>query len=97
MGSRCAVRQVAAVLVVVLVAMALLAPLTEAGYRKPTFNGSIFGKRAAAAAVLVLCLLLVQLARIDAQFFTDTGTMKVMPRVRRTQQTPVGDDESDLN
>nr|AFK81941.1 SIFamide [Amphibalanus amphitrite] len=50
MGSRCAVRRVAAVLVVALVAMALLAPLTEAGYRKPTFNGSIFGKRAAAAA-----------------------------------------------
>ncbi|XP_043243580.1 uncharacterized protein LOC122392595 [Amphibalanus amphitrite] len=43
--------------------------------------------------VLILCLLLVQLARIDAQFFTDTGTMKVMPRVRRTQQMPVGDDE----
>ncbi|KAF0286694.1 hypothetical protein FJT64_014814 [Amphibalanus amphitrite] len=47
--------------------------------------------------LLVLCLLLVQLARIDAQFFTDTGTMKVMPRVRRTQQMPVGDDESDVD
>ena len=50
MVSQSAVRRVAAVLVVALVALVLLAPDAEAGYRKPTFNGSIFGKRAAITA-----------------------------------------------
>ena len=50
MGSRRAVRGVSAVLLVALVALALLAATAEAGYRKPTFNGSIFGKRAAVSA-----------------------------------------------
>ena len=45
--------------------------------------------------MLVLCLLAVQLVVLEAQFFAQTPSMKVVPRVRRTQQRTFRDEVSE--